>query len=94
MNKKELANELAKDFSSISQKEMNDLVTAVFFTVADRLAAGEAVAISGFGKFDIRKTAARVGRNPQTGAPTQIEAKTKPVFRAAQNLKDVVNKEG
>ncbi|MEP6689020.1 MAG: HU family DNA-binding protein, partial [Gemmatimonadales bacterium] len=50
------------------------------------------VAISGFGNFEIRKRAAREGRNPRTGTVINIKASTIPAFRAGKVLKELVNR--
>ena len=50
------------------------------------------MAISGFGNFEIRKRAAREGRNPRTGKAITIKASTVPAFRAGKALKDLVNR--
>ena len=44
----------------------------------------------GFGTFEVKKRAARTGRNPQTGAELQIPARKVPVFKAGKGLKDLV----
>lgn len=62
-------------------------VKAVFQAVAT-LAANERVTIKGFGGFQVKETAARTGRNPQTGEPIQIEAKQTLKFSAAKQKKD------
>ena len=48
------------------------------------------VTLVGFGTFEPRKRAARTGRNPQTGAPLKIAAKTVPAFSAGKNFKELV----
>lgn len=52
---------------------------------------GDAVALVGFGTFDVRERAARTGRNPQTGKEINIPAAKVPGFRAGKALKDAVN---
>ena len=49
------------------------------------------VDLRGFGAFAVRESAARTGRNPQTGAPIQIEARRVPTFKAGKELRDKVN---
>ena len=55
------------------------------------LAKGESVTLVGFGTFSVGERAARVGRNPQTGAEIQIAASKQPKFSAGSKLKDAVN---
>lgn len=76
----------------ISKKDAAAAVNAVFGAVADALAKGDKVTITGFGTFDVKKTAAREGRNPATGAKIKIPAKKVPSFKAGAALKDKVAK--
>lgn len=63
---------------------------AVFENIGDHIATGDAVQVTGFGKFDIREVASRKGRNPQTGEELHIEAKNYPRFKAGKNLREKV----
>ena len=58
--------------------------------IAKHLKKGERVRIVGLGILQVRKRAARVGRNPATGEPIQIKASKKVAFRAAKELKEAV----
>ena len=49
--------------------------------------------LRGFGTFSVRESAARTGRNPQTGEPIQIPARRVPTFKPGKELKEKVNKE-
>jgi DNA-binding protein HU-beta len=55
--------------------------------ITKHLKKGERVKIAGFGIFQVRKRAARMGRNPGTGEAIKIKASKKVVFRAAKDLK-------
>ncbi|EPL0707270.1 HU family DNA-binding protein, partial [Acinetobacter baumannii] len=59
--------------------------------VTKALAAGEDVALIGFGTFTVKKRAARTGRNPKTGEELQIAASKVPSFKAGKALKEAVN---
>lgn len=63
-------------------------------TLADIIMAslkrGEKVTWTGFGTFEVRSRAARMGRNPQTGAPLHIAASKTPAFKAGKSMKDSV----
>jgi DNA-binding protein HU-beta len=90
MNKKELGDAVASAIGS--QKGTGaDAVDAVFDTISAALARGEKISIAGFGVFEVRDRAARMGRNPQTGAPVHIKASKAAAFKAAKALKDAVN---
>ena len=58
--------------------------------IADALAAGQDVSIPGFGVFEVKKVAAREGRNPKTGESIQIPAHRRVAFRAGKGLKSRV----
>lgn len=66
-------------------------VSSVFKVIQDTLAGGGRVTIPGFGSFKTSKRAARTGRNPQTGEPLEIAARTAVSFKAGAGLKDAVN---
>ena len=73
-----------------TKKQAQDAVNAVFDTITKELGGGGEVAITGFGTFRVRKRAARMGVNPQTGEKIQIAAATVPRFTAGKALKDAV----
>jgi DNA-binding protein HU-beta len=94
VNKQELieavANEL--DTSKAQAGEIVDLFFSADGLIAKELKRGGSVNLTGFGSFEVRKRAAREGRNPQTGATIKIKASKVPAFRAGKGLKDIVNK--
>ena len=73
-----------------SKAEAMRAVEGGFDSITKSLARGEAVNVTGFGKYRVVKRAARAGRNPRTGATVQIAAKTVPRFSAGKALKDAV----
>ena len=89
MNKEELVKEVAKK-SKLSQKAVADVLAATLETVEKTVAKGKKVTLVGFGTFEPRKRAARMGRNPQTGKELKIEAKTVPAFSAGKKFKELV----
>ena len=89
MNKEELVKEVAKK-AKVSQKEAADILAATLETVEKAVAKGKRVTLVGFGTFEPRKRAARMGRNPQTGKELKIEAKTVPAFTAGKKFKAAV----
>ena len=91
MNKEELVKEVAKK-AKVSQKDAVEVVAAVLDTIEAALANGDRVTLVGFGTYESRKRAARTGRNPQTGAPLKIEAKTVPAFVAGKKFKGLLDK--
>lgn len=90
MNKTELIDEVAQR-AGLNKKDAGQAVDAVFDTITEALARGDRVQLVGFGTFEVRHRAARSGRNPQTGAEIEIEARNVPVFKAGKGLKDAVD---
>ncbi len=91
MNKEELVQEVAKK-TQTSQKLVAEVLNEMITTVQKSVAKGQKVTLVGFGTFERRKRAARVGRNPQTGAELKIPAKTVPAFSAGKKFRELVAK--
>ena len=89
MNKEELVKEVSKK-SKLSQKTVADVLAATLETVEKTVAKGKKVTLVGFGTFEPRKRAARMGRNPQTGKELKIAAKTVPAWSAGKSFKELV----
>ncbi len=92
MNKSEFAAELAyrSNLSVSSAKAITDNVLDI---LTEQLAKHEPVKFVGFGAFEVRKTAARVMRNPRTKEAVSVPEGYKPVFRAGLELRKKVNKD-
>ena len=90
MNKEELVQEVSKK-AGVSQKEAAEVISAWVDTVQKTVSKGKKVTLVGFGTFESRKRAARIGRNPQTGKEIKIPAKTVPAFSAGKKFKTIVN---
>ena len=91
MNKAELISAVANK-CDMTKKDAEAVVNAFVGTVAETLAKGEKVQIVGFGNFEVRERAERVGRNPMTKEEITIPASKSPVFKPGKVLKDSVNK--
>ena len=91
MNKAELVAALAEKTGD-TKKASETAVNAFIDVVTEALKKGEKVQLVGFGSFEVRKRAARKGRNPQTKEEIKIPASKAPVFKAGKALKDLVNK--
>lgn len=90
MTKADIVNKLS-DSVGLSKKDSVAAVDAVIASITKALSKGESVQLVGFGSFNVRKRAARTGRNPQTGASIKIAARKVPSFKAGKGLKDAVN---
>ena len=91
MNKAELIN-VVSEAAEVSKKDAELVITATLDAITDALKEGEKVQLVGFGSFEVKKRAARVGRNPKTKEPIEIPASTVPVFKAGKVLKDIVGR--
>ena len=90
MNKMELVKKVAAE-SELSQKQAAAVVDSVLSTIVDTVAAGESVALLGFGTFERKHRDARTGRNPATGEAMEFAASDTPVFKAGKAFKEKVN---
>ena len=91
MNKAELINAVAAA-ADVSKKDAEAVITAAVDTITAALKEGEKVQLVGFGSFEVKKRAARTGRNPKTKEAIEIPASAVPVFKAGKALKDAVSK--
>ena len=73
--------------TGLPRRDAAALVDMAIEAIAERLSAGEAVTISGFGSFRVRHKRAREGRNPKTGEPAPIPARRVVTFRPSHVLK-------
>lgn len=89
MNRKELINALSKQTGS-TKAEAERNIAALIEIITASLKKGENVALVGFGTFEVRKRAARTGRNPATGAELKIKASKSPTFKAGARFRDMV----
>ena len=81
---------VAVSLTASTHPRVEAFLTDTVDRIAKHLKKGERVRIVGLGILQVRKRAARVGRNPSTGAPIQIKASKKVAFRAAKELKEAV----
>jgi len=90
MNKKELIAALAaKTGSTKADGDRN--VLALIEIISSTLKKGGKITLSGFGIFEVRERAARIGRNPRTGETLKIKAAKVPAFKAGATLKAALN---
>ena len=82
------------DRLGLSKFESSRIVEFVLETVKSSLSNGENVLISGFGKFIVRKKAARRGRNPATGEDLTLEPRGVVTFRCSSVMRDRINGKG
>jgi DNA-binding protein HU-beta len=91
MNNAELVEKVAPA-NGLSKAHTKTLVDSVFGAITDAAVAGDEVSLNGFGKFKVKDSAAREGRNPSTGETIQIAASKKLSFVPAKAVKDALNR--
>ena len=91
MNKSELVEKIAND-TDISKASADRVLSVAIETIIKAVTKGDDVQLIGFGTFKSGKRAARIGRNPQTGAGLKIPAAKTVKFGAGKAFKDAVNK--
>jgi len=90
MNRKELIDALAEKTEG-TKADADRSITALIEIISGSLKKGDNIALVGFGTFEVRKRAARTGRNPKTGEELKIKASKVPAFKAGATLKATVN---
>ena len=89
MNKADLINAVAAK-TEVSKKETEAVITATLDAITAAMQQGDKVQLVGFGSFEVKKRAERIGRNPKTKEEIKIPASKIPAFKAGKALKDIV----
>ena len=90
MRKSDLIMEFSTEFNT-TKKDAKNIVNWFENQIVDGVKSGDEVVLD-IGKFQMKKTAARQGRNPLTGETIKIKAKTKPIFKPSKKFKDSLEK--
>ncbi len=90
MNKSQLVDAVGAA-AALEKRQAERAVDAVMSTVMDAVRTGNRVALVGFGTFNPTSRNARMGRNPQTGAPVRIKASKGVRFAAGSAFKGALN---
>ena len=91
MNKAELINAVAAK-TEVSKKEAEAVIAATLDAITAAMQQGDKVQLVGFGSFEVKNRAERIGRNPKTKEEIKIPASKVPVFKAGKALKDSIAK--
>ena len=91
MNKAELINAVAAK-TEVSKKEAEAVIAATLDAITTAMKQGDKVQLVGFGSFEVKSRAERIGRNPKTKEEIKIPASKIPTFKAGKALKDTVAK--
>lgn len=90
MNNSDLADAIAQG-SEITKSDARKILDAVFEAIGSAAANGDEISINGFGKFKVKDSPEREGRNPATGEAMTIKASKKLSFAPAKAIKDKLN---
>lgn len=91
MIRSELIQKVADENPHLYQRDVEKIVNTIFDEIVGALASGDRVELRGFGAFSVKQRDARVGRNPRTGEPVQVDEKHVPFFKAGKLLRDRLN---
>ncbi len=91
MTKSELVATVAEAREDLTRKHAELVVNTIFDCMKDALRDGDRIEIRGFGSFQVRTRASRMGRNPKTGEPVAIDEKRVPFFKVGKELRERVN---
>ena len=87
MIKSELVALVEADQPGLTPAEVEQIVGCMFDAIAGQLAAGGRVELRGFGTFTTRARDGRIGRNPRTGEPVEVDAKRVPYFKPGKEMR-------
>ncbi len=90
MTKQEIVSAVA-EAADINKSQAEKALGSVLSSISESLSKGNSVSFAGFGAFNVKRRAARAGRNPQTGAVIQIAAANAVSFKPSSVLKKMVN---
>ncbi len=92
MNKSTLVEQVAERIKSLSHKEIDVIIDALFSKMTNALSEGQRIEIRGFGSFELRTRRSRQGRNPKTGQTVFVETRRVPFFKVGKELRERINK--
>jgi integration host factor subunit beta len=94
MIKSQLIAKLAHENPHLHRSDVERMVGVIFDRMTGALSEGGRVELRGFGAFSVRSRPARSGRNPRTGEPVAVEAKSVPFFKSGKELRARLNADG
>lgn len=93
MIKSELVHLITERNPHLYQRDVENIVNAIFDEITAALSRGDRVELRGFGAFSVKNRPARIGRNPRTGARVNVEEKWVPFFKTGKELRERLNQE-
>ena len=90
INKKELIEIIANEQEQLPYKDIELAIKTIIESMIDSLKKGKRIEIRGFGSFSLRYRKSRIGRNPKSGEPVNIDERYVPHFKPGKDLKERV----
>lgn len=90
MNKNEFISLVAQK-ADVTKKQAAEVVSAAFEAITEVLKNDDKLQITGFGTFEVKNRAERIGKNPRTKEDMVIPASKSPSFKASKTLKELLN---
>jgi integration host factor subunit beta len=94
MIKSELVARLTARYPHLYHRDVERIVSTVLDQVTKALSEGHRVELRGFGAFSVKVRPSRMGRNPRTGEPVEVDEKRAPFFRTGKELRERLNING
>lgn len=91
MIKSELVQAIADNNPHLYQRDVENIVNAIFDEITDALSRGDRVELRGFGAFSVKNRPPRNGRNPRTGVTVHVDEKWVPFFKTGKELRERLN---
>jgi integration host factor subunit beta len=83
---------IAESNPHLYQRDVENIVDAIFEEITGALARGDRVELRGFGAFSTKARPARLGRNPRTGAQVKVAEKIVPYFKTGKEMRERLNR--
>ncbi|MFO1117159.1 MAG: integration host factor subunit beta [Beijerinckiaceae bacterium] len=94
MIKSELVQRISTRNPQLYQRDVENIVNAILDEITNALTRGDRVELRGFGAFSVKRRDPRVGRNPRTGAPVEVDGKSVPFFKTGKEMRERLNEGG
>lgn len=91
MVRSELIEKLLADYPAALARDVEQIVTCFFNEIITQLSKNGRVELRGFGAFSVRARDPRLGRNPRTGSPVEVEGKRVPYFKPGKEMRARLN---
>lgn len=91
MTRSELIERITEQQPHLLPNDVELAVKVILEQLSHALQQGDRIEVRGFGSFSLHYREPRIGRNPKTGEPVQLDAKYVPHFKPGKELRHVVN---